>query len=464
MPTTARCPNASCGHVSRLVDDPLGRIFRCPRCRTRLPSAPSASADAGWTSVSRPGLRSAARRNRGAGALAYARDRGDRHGQAQGLIFADEESAEFAAGFGSGLGLGFGSGSGAGFGEASAADVRSTYGFGSPPFLGPDESGEVVVEAISHQGSRVSAWSTASRSAALSSPSLAVGSGETGQLGRFRLLGELGQGQYATVYRAYDATLDREVALKVPRPGVLRTERAFERFLGEARAQARLRHPRIVPVYEAGSAGDRHYLAMALIEGRGLDEQLADDGPFAADRAARVAADLAEALAYAHDLGIVHRDVKPANIRVDHRGDVHLMDFGIAYRPDSNEVPSSPGSIVGTPAYIAPELAEGGRMDPLPASDQYSLGAVFYELLCGRPPFVGPPSYVLYHAIHHEPASPRQLDRRIPRALASVCLKALAKSPDRRYPDCRALADDLRRWIRGETPHAARRSWGRAGR
>ena len=134
----------------------------------------------------------------------------------------------------------------------------------------------------------------------------------------------------------------------------------------------------------------------------------------------------------------MHRDVKPANVRVDHRGDVYLMDFGIAYRPDSNELPLPPGTILGTPAYVAPEQAEGGRADPLPASDQYSLGAVFYELLCGRPPFVGPPSYVLFHAIHHEPPSPRSVAPKVPRALAAICLKALAKRPDRRYADCQA--------------------------
>src|SRR5262249_62261717 len=154
--------------------------------------------------------------------------------------------------------------------------------------------------------------------------------GEAGQPGRFRILGVLGRGRHATVYRAHDAVLDRDVALKVPRPGVLRTEKSLERFLGEARAQARLRHPRIVPVFEAGRAGHRHYIAMAVIEGRGLDDWLAEDGPLPPDRAARVAAELAEALAYAHALGVVHRDIKPANGRIDHRGDVYLMDFGIA--------------------------------------------------------------------------------------------------------------------------------------
>ena len=218
-----------------------------------------------------------------------------------------------------------------------------------------------------------------------------------------------------------------------------------------------------MPVYEAGRAGDRHYIAMALIEGQSLSERLAEDSlPFR--RAAEIVVELAEALAYAHAQGIVHRDVKPANVRLDASGDVYLMDFGIAYRPDSDEVPVPPGTILGTPAYIAPEQAQAGRVDVLPASDQYSLGVVFYELICGRPPFVGPPSYVLFHAIHHDPPSPRSVAPKIPRTLAAICVKALAKRPDRRYSDCQQFADDLKRWLRRETPLVCRRSWSRIGR
>jgi tRNA A-37 threonylcarbamoyl transferase component Bud32 len=460
MPAIARCPNASCGRVSQLVDDPLGRIFRCPRCLTKLPTAPAAAADSGWTGIVRPSLRAGARA-RGVDARS-ARTRAGSRGRANpaaigggagtwgGVALADGDPAD--------------SGSGGVLIGGFDLDGSSVYGAGSDPAFGLDESDEVFIGPLSRPGSRASA----STVAAVSAPSVAVGgvvgSGEAGQLGRFRILGLLGRGQHATVYRAYDAVLDRDVALKVPRPGVLRTEKALERFLGEARAQARLRHPRIVPVYEAGRAGDRHYIAMAMIEGRSLADRLAEEGPLAPDHAAGVVAELAGALAYAHALGVVHRDVKPANVRVDHRGDVYLMDFGIAYRPDSNELPLPPGAILGTPAYVAPEQAEGGRTDPLPASDQYSLGAVFYELLCGRPPFVGPPSYVLFHAIHREPPSPRAVEPKVPRALAAICLKALAKDPDRRYADCHALADDLRRWLRGETPLAYRRGWVRLGR
>ena len=194
----------------------------------------------------------------------------------------------------------------------------------------------------------------------------------------------LGEGQHATVYRAYDAILDRHVALKVPRQGVLRTAKSLERFLGEARAQARLRHPRIVPVYEAGQAGDRHYIAMALIEGQSLAEHH-EESPLTFRQAAEVVVELAEALAYAHAQGVVHRDVKPANVRIDGGGDVYLMDFGIAYRPDSDEVPVPPGTLLGTPAYVAPEQAQGGRADKGgPAADQLVENGTQAVLIAGR--------------------------------------------------------------------------------
>ena len=268
----------------------------------------------------------------------------------------------------------------------------------------------------------------------------------------------LGEGRHATVYRAYDPLLEREVALKLPRRGAVSTPRVLERFLGEARALARLRHPRIVPIYEAGRCGDQYYIAMALIEGRSLAESL-DEGIPSCRRSAEIAAELAEALAYAHGLGIIHRDVKPANIRLDACGGVYLMDFGIAYRPDSGEVPTPPGTILGTPAYVAPEQARGGQADVLPASDQYSLGVVLYELLCGRPPFFGTASSVLMHTVHHDPPPLRALAPKVPRALAAICQKALAKEPERRYLSCEALGDDLRRWLRGQTPLAHRRGW-----
>jgi len=340
----------------------------------------------------------------------------------------------------------------------------------SHPGLGPDDSSEVLIEPFLADGRSGSSWGTVtSSSSGAASDRSAIGTisadlvaARGHGLGRFRIVSILGEGHHATVYRAYDPVLERDVALKVPRQGVLKTAKALERFLGEAKALARLRHPRIVPVYEAGCAGERHYIAMALIEGCNLTERSVKH-PLLLHRATEIVAELAEALAYAHGQGVVHRDVKPANVRLDDQGAVYLMDFGIAYRPDSGEVPLPAGMILGTPAYVSPEQAQGGQTDVLPASDQYSLGVVFYELLCGQPPFCGPPSYVIFHTIHHDPPSPHTVASKVPRSLAAICLKALAKRPDRRYAGCQDFAEDLRRWLRGETPLAYRRSWARMG-
>jgi tRNA A-37 threonylcarbamoyl transferase component Bud32 len=281
------------------------------------------------------------------------------------------------------------------------------------------------------------------------------------RLSRFEIIDLLGEGRHAIVYRAFDPLLERQVALKLPRrEGKLRA-RALERLLGEARALARLRHPRIVPIYEAGHDGDRHYIAMALIEGPSLAEQIVGQ-QLAWQRSAEIVAELAEAVAYAHGVGIIHRDIKPANIRIDHTGAAYLMDFGLAYLSDSGEIPAPPGTIQGTPAYLAPEHAQGVPASLLPASDQYSLGAVLYELLSGRPPFLGPPSSVLLNVVHSEPTPLRTIVPKMPRALAAICRKAMAKRPERRYASCLSLAEELRRWLRGETarPHRLGLGWG----
>ena len=306
--------------------------------------------------------------------------------------------------------------------DFNSEDEQSSY-----MGLGPDDSSEVVLEPFLSGSRSVSRCSTALKSSmsAAASARSGVVTTNTDQvlakaevLGRFRIVEMLGEGQHATVYRAYDPVLERDVALKVPRQGVIKTTKGLERFLGEAKALARLRHPQIVPVYEAGCAGDRHYMAMALIEGCSLAQRIAESA-LELHRGAEIVAELAEALAYAHSQGVVHRDVKPANIRLDAQGAVYLMDFGIAYRPDSGEIPLPPGVILGTPAYVAPEQAQGGQTDVLPASDQYSLGAVLYELLSGQPPFCGPPSYVIFHTIHHDPPLLHTVAPKVPRTL--VC-------------------------------------------
>jgi WD40 repeat protein len=276
-------------------------------------------------------------------------------------------------------------------------------------------------------------------------------------LGRFQVRAALGSGAFGTVYRAFDPVLDRDVALKVPHPAVLQDARLRERFLREARTAAGLHHPHIVPVFDAGLADGQHYLAAAFIEGRPLAEMLAQ--PLDARRAAALVRDLAEALAYAHSQGVVHRDVKPDNILVEPGDVAYLMDFGLAFHEAADKL-THDGDVLGTPAYIAPEQARGRLDDPLPAADQYSLGVVLYEMLTGRTLFAGPAAAVLASVLTQEPPAPRKLEPHLPRDLETVCLKCLAKRPEDRYADCAALADDLRRWLDGEPVRARRMGLG----
>ncbi len=275
------------------------------------------------------------------------------------------------------------------------------------------------------------------------------------QIGRFKIRRRLGAGAFGAVYRAHDPVLDREVALKVPRAAVLEKPEARARFLREPKAAAQLRHPHIVPVHDAGSDGEHYYIASAFIEGRTLEEVIEDEPPDFR-RAAGIVRDLADALDYAHEMGVVHRDVKPANIMIDSRGQALLMDFGLARLESAEEKLTQDGSLMGTPAYMAPEQADSSIGEVGPASDQYSLGVVLYEMLCGRTPFSGPPAVLIHNVLHQTSDPPRTIDPQIPRDLETICLKAMAKGPQERYGGCGVLAEDLRRWLEDE-PIRARR-------
>jgi sugar lactone lactonase YvrE len=304
--------------------------------------------------------------------------------------------------------------------------------------------GQVAVPAA---GTEIPPPSTGKSSAAASAQPM--------RIGRFEVRGRLGAGAFGTVYRAYDPQLDRDVALKVPHPATLDSPTARQRFLREARAAARLRHPHIVPVFDAGADDGHDYFAAAFIDGQTLSASIAETSPDLR-RAAALVRDLAEALAYAHAQGVVHRDVKPANVLIDSTGRPHLMDFGLAYWREETSKLTHAGAVLGTPAYMAPEQAAGQQGPPLPASDQYALGVLLYQLLTGQTPFSGPAQVQLYHAVHSEPPPPRRLRPELPQDLQTICLKALAKKPQDRYADCQALADDLRRWLDGEPIHARR--------
>jgi len=287
------------------------------------------------------------------------------------------------------------------------------------------------------------------------------------RLGRFEIRSRLGSGAFGTVYRAHDPVLDREVALKVPLAAALEKPGARARFLREPKAAAQLRHPNIVPVFDAGNEGDRYYIASAYIEGCTLAEAIAGER-IGFRRAAEVVRDLAGALDYAHRMGVVHRDVKPANIMIDPQGRALLTDFGLARLESSEEKLTHDGALMGTPAYMAPEQADSSHGDVGPTSDQYGLGVVLYELFCGEPPFSGPPMVLIFNVVNQEPPRPRSINAQIPKDLETICLKAISKRPEQRYADCGALAEDLRRWLAGKPIRARRvgpaerlRMWGR---
>ncbi len=229
----------------------------------------------------------------------------------------------------------------------------------------------------------------------------------------------------------------------------------MERFLREAKAAARLNHPHIVPVYDAGRDGKLNYIASAFIDGQPLAamiEQLAGDFR----RIATLIRQLAEALDYAHSQGVIHRDVKPDNVMIDSAGQPHLMDFGLARIGDAAQKLTHDGTVMGTPAYMSPEQACDDPSAVTHASDQYSLGVVLYELLTGDTPFSGPPAIIIFNVLNQPIPAPRSLRADLPSDLETICLKATAKEPERRYGSCREFAEDLRRWLVGE-PITARR-------
>jgi eukaryotic-like serine/threonine-protein kinase len=264
-------------------------------------------------------------------------------------------------------------------------------------------------------------------------------------LGKFRLVDVVGQGGFGTVFRAIDTGLGRVVAVKVPKEGVLGSEKEQERFIREAQSAAALRHAHIVTVFEIGGTRERPFIVSAFVSGSTLSKALACR-QFDPREAATVVRLVADALQYAHERGVIHRDVKPSNIMLDDRSKPYLMDFGLARR-DGVAVITHDGAILGTPAYMSPEQAEGKAAGA--KSDIYSLGVVLYELLTGQRPFQGTVQSVLHQVINAQPPSPIVANRAVPRDLEKICLKCMEKLPDDRYESAGELADDLSRFLEG---------------
>jgi serine/threonine-protein kinase len=274
----------------------------------------------------------------------------------------------------------------------------------------------------------------------------------------YEILGELGRGGMAVVYQARQACLNRVVALKILQVGSDANPAQLGRFKSEAEALAQLKHPNIVQIYDVGAQGDRPYFALELMDGGSLEKRLAGT-PQPARLAAKLVETLARAMHVVHQKGIVHRDMKPANVLLREGVNTKLelctpmiTDFGLAKRLDVPQGLTRSGVIMGTPSYMAAEQAKGRSQEIGPATDVYALGAILYEMLTGRPPFLGENLLeILRQVEEEEPVPPRRLQPNLPRDMETICLKCLQKEPGNRYASAEVLAEDLRRFLAGET-------------
>ena len=277
------------------------------------------------------------------------------------------------------------------------------------------------------------------------------------EFGDYELLEEIGRGGQAVVYRARQKSLNRTVALKLIGLGQWSSTPHLKRFRHEAEAAASLEHPQIVPIYEIGERDGSCYFSMKFVEGGPLDE-VAKREPMSTRRAAELLVKIARTVHFAHEHGILHRDIKPGNILLDKNGEPHLTDFGLARLIEQDSTVTNSFDVLGTPSYMSPEQAAGRTKEVSAAADVYSLGAVFYQMLTGEPPFAGGTTYeTIRMVLETEPRDPRTRNGKVDVDLATICLKCLEKDPTRRYQSAAALADDIEHWLRHE-PIQARRT------
>jgi tetratricopeptide (TPR) repeat protein/tRNA A-37 threonylcarbamoyl transferase component Bud32 len=268
--------------------------------------------------------------------------------------------------------------------------------------------------------------------------------------GDYELLSPIAKGGMGVVYKARQRKLNRIVAVKMILSGHLAEPADIERFYAEAEAAAALSHPNIVAIHEIGEVQGQHFFSMDYIEGQSL-AALVQENPLPPRRAAELVRTIAEAVQFAHDNGVIHRDLKPANVLLDRRQRPLITDFGLAKQVRSQSQRTMAGSIMGTPSYMPPEQAAGKTDQIGPWSDLYSLGAILYELLTGRPPFrAASPFETIRQVLDTEPLSPRLLNPGVPKDLETICLKCLQKERTRRYASAQELADELGRFLRGE--------------
>jgi serine/threonine protein kinase len=268
--------------------------------------------------------------------------------------------------------------------------------------------------------------------------------------GRYRILKTLGEGAMGSVYLALDSQLQRKVALKIPKVDAKEQPRFIERFLREARSAATLTHPNICPVYDVGELDGQHFITMAYIQGHSLSDFVNPAKPQNERHIATVVRKIALALHEAHANGLVHRDVKPANVMIDQRNEPIIMDFGLARQLDDGEDSrlTRDGAILGSPAYMSPEQIEGQATKIGPACDIYSLGVILYELLTGQLPFQGSVASIIGQILAKEPIHPTRVRSQVSPRIADIALKAMAKRPQERFSSMKEVANALTEFLK----------------